>query len=136
MLPTTGTLSQLAIANEVGAPTSAIKFAGSATPSTDSLVYYYRSGNVNTAGVNQTADFKFSEFWGQEAKYKCTSYTAGGSTGTATLIIYPGVSTNISVPASNTYYYCTRINYNDAVAACKEAVSTKISATVALLDAV
>ena len=117
MLPTTGTLSELAIANEVGAPTSPIKFAGSATPSTDSLVYYYRSGNVNTAGVNQTADFKFSEFWGQEAKYKCTSYTAGGSTGTATAVLYPGVSTNISVPASNTYYYCTRINYNDAVAA-------------------
>jgi len=117
MLPTTGTLSELAIANEVGAPTSTIKFAGSATPSTDSLVYYYRSGNVNTAGVNQTADFKFSEFWGQEAKYKCTSYAAGGSTGTATLIIYPGVSTNISVPAGNTYSYCTRINYNNAVAA-------------------
>jgi hypothetical protein len=76
MLPTTGTLSQLAIANEVGAPTSAIKFAGSSTPSTDSLVYYYRPGNVNTAGVNQTADFRFNEFFGQEAKYKCTSYTA------------------------------------------------------------
>ena len=117
MLPTTGTLSQLAIANEVGAPTSAIKFAGSSTPSTDSLVYYYRPGNVNTAGVNQTADFRFSEFFGQEAKYKCTSYTAGGSTGTATIVIYPGISVNISVPASNTYYYCTRINYNDAVAA-------------------
>jgi hypothetical protein len=116
MLPSTGTLSELAIANEVGAPTSAIKFAGSATPSTDSLVYYYRSGNVNTAGVNQTADFKFSEFWGQEAKYKCTSYTAGGSTGTATIVLYPGISTNISVPAGNTYYYCTRINYNDVAA--------------------
>ena len=117
MLPTTGTLSQLAIANEVGAPTSAIKFAGSSTPSTDSLVYYYRPGNVNTAGVDQTADFRFNEFWGQEAKYKCTSYTAAGSTGTATIVIYPGISVNISVPASNTYYYCTRINYNDAIAA-------------------
>ena len=116
MLPTTGTLSQLAIANEVGAPTSAIKFAGSSTPSTDSLVYYYRAGNVNTAGVNQTADFRFSEFWGQEAKYKCTTYTAGGSTGTATVVVYPGLSRNISVPAGNSYRYCTRINYNDVAA--------------------
>ena len=117
-LPSQGLLSTDIIASEVGASTGTThKLAGGTSPTTDSLTYWYRSGNVGTSGVGQTAPFNFSDFFGQEALYKCVAYAAGGSGGTATIIQYPGISVNISVPANVTQYYCTRINYDGSVAA-------------------
>ena len=118
-LPSQGTLTTELIAAEIGAPTGAgvnRKFAGGSNPTTDSLIYYYRPGNINTTGVDQSAPFSPSDFYGQEALYKCTSFTAGGSTGTATVIVYPGITTNISVSANTTNYYCARVNYNGGAA--------------------
>lgn len=118
-LPSQGTLTTELIAAEIGAPTGAgvnRKFAGGSNPTTDSLIYYYRPGNINTTGVDQSAPFSPSDFYGQEALYKCTSFTAGGSTGTATVIVYPGITTNISVSANATNYYCARVNYNGGAA--------------------
>jgi hypothetical protein len=118
-LPSQGTLTTEIIASEVGAPTGAgvnRKFAGGSNPTTDSLIYYYRPGNINTTGVDQSAPFSPSDFYGQESLYKCTSFTAGGSTGTATVVVYPGITTNISVSANTTNYYCARVNYNGGAA--------------------
>jgi hypothetical protein len=116
-LPSQGTLWSDLIADELGYPLATVhKLAGSTTPTTDSLIYIYRPGNVATSGVDQTSPFNYSDFYGQEARYKCTSYTAAGSVGTATIVMYPGVLTNISVPANTTNRYCTRINYNDVPA--------------------
>lgn len=117
-LPSQGTLSSDLISSEVGAPTATThKLAGDTTPTTDSMIYWYRTGNVGTTGVNQASPFNYSDFYGQEALYKCTKYIAAGSTGTATIVVYPGISTNISVPANTTYSYCTRINYDGSLAA-------------------
>lgn len=116
-LPSQGILSSDIIALEVGAPTGTThKLAGGSTPTTDSMVYWYRAGNVNTAGVNQSAPFNYSDFYGQEALYKCTRYVAGGSTGTATIVVYPGIPTNISVPAGTDKNFCTRMNYDGTMA--------------------
>ena len=116
-LPSQGVLSSDIIALEVGASTGTThKLAGGTTPTTDSMVYWYRSGNVNTAGVNQSAPFNYSDFYAQEALYKCTRYVAGGSTGTATIVAYPGIPTNISVPANTDKNYCTRMNYDGTMA--------------------
>lgn len=117
-LPSQGVLSSDIISLEVGASTGTThKLAGGSTPTTDSMVYWYRAGNVNTVGVNQSAPFNYSDFYGQEALYKCTRYVAGGSTGTATVVMYPGIPTSISVPANTDKNYCTRINYDNTVAA-------------------
>jgi len=117
-LPSQGAISTDIIAKEVGYPTASIHLlAGAATPATNSLIYFYRTGSVGNTGVNQTASFNFSDFYTQEALYKCTVFTAGASvSGTATIVMYPGVSTNIALAPLKSASYCTRIDYNNIVA--------------------
>jgi hypothetical protein len=117
MLPSQGTIWSNLIADEVGFPTSTTQKLASSGPGTDSMIYYYRAGNVGTAGVNQSSPFNYSDFYGQEALYICTTFTREGAPGTATIIEYPKTTTNISVPnPGQNLSYCVRRNYDGTMA--------------------
>lgn len=117
MLPAQGTIWSNLIADEVGFPTSTTQRLASSGPGTDSMIYYYRAGNVGTAGVNQASPFNYSDFYGQEALYICTTFTRVGDPGTATIVEYPKTTRNITVlDSGGNLSYCVRRNYNGTMA--------------------
>ena len=117
-LPISGPLSTNLIADEVGY-TQSIRhnLAGNSTPSQspqNSLTHFYRPGNVATSGVTQSKPFGINPFHGQEAIYKCVTFTPTSGTGTAQIVSYYKVSQTISFTYSVSY--CIRQNWDGNMA--------------------
>lgn len=126
-LPTSGPLYTNLIADEVGY-TQSIQhnlagppMAGN-TPGTYSLTYFFRPGNVASLGVTQVAPFGMSAFYGQEAIYRCVSFSPTGPTGSAEVVTYyKNLQTITFSSATN---YCIRQNWDGQMA-----IKNTISAT-------
>lgn len=128
-LPISGALSTNSIADEIGYTQSFLhSLAGPLksgnAPGTFSLTYMFRPGNVRSylnlnnnqsySGVTQTAPFGMSAFHGQEAIYKCVSFTASnGITGSAEIVIY--YKNTITATFSGTQSYCIRQKWDGSM---------------------
>lgn len=120
-IPVAGPLTTDLIAEEIGY-TQGIQhnLAGPLksdnSPGTYSLSYFFRNGNVSTSGVPQSAPFGMSAFYGQEAIYRCVSFTSSGAViGTASVVTYYKTIQTITF-SSDRKSFCIRQNWDGSMA--------------------
>ncbi len=120
-IPIAGPLSTNIISDEVGYTMSyphnlAGPLKSDSSPGTFSLTYFFRNGNVATSGVTQTAPFGMSAFYGQEAIYRCVTFTASGAViGTATVVSYYKNLQTVTF-SSDRKSFCIRQNWDGQMA--------------------